>query len=524
MSNIEDELEAVDDDIPEHILWEAMLSGVDEQLARDPHAVEPAFKRAQLLWSLGRTNEAKLAYAYVLTLSPAHFGAINNLGTLLCSIGRKKDARTCYAEAVLQHPNNPTGHVNLANLLLQNEEFDSAREHYEKALLLDFDHAEAHQGLASLFEKLGNEDAAEHHRRIGFKYRSKIIVPYRGKGQPVHVLLLVSATRGNARLQKFLSDRIYSVTVMFVEYCDLTPPLPPHQLIINAIGNADLCKQALETAEKVISLSSAPVLNSPASVLRTGRVSMARRLMHIPGLITPFMEIMSRNILDKPDCFDVLASKGYTVPFLLRAPGFNNGRYFFKIENAHDMAEALKLLPGQDITVIQFLDACNADGKIRKFRVMFIDKKLYPLHLAISHQWKIHYITAEMADNPENRAEEEAFLNNMPKVLGQGAMKTLKTICDVLNLDYGGIDFSLTDKGEILLFETNATMTVSPPSQDARWTYRRAPIDRVMKAIDRMIIQKAMSHMGRDAFLILILPVILKCATYLCSISRLFCV
>ncbi len=49
-------------------------------------------------------------------------------------------------------------------------------------------------------------------------------------------------------------------------------------------------------------------------------------------------------------------------------------------------------------------------GTIAKYRVMMIGGWLYPLHLAISAHWKIHYVTADMTENAEHRAEEAKFL------------------------------------------------------------------------------------------------------------------
>ncbi len=110
----------------------------------------------------------------------------------------------------------------------------------------------------------------------------------------------------------------------------------------------------------------------------------------------------------------------------------------------------------------------SADGLARKYRVMMIDGQLYPLHLAISNHWKIHYFTADMADRPEHRAEDAAFLENMPAVLGPRATAALAEIQSRLGLDYAGIDFGLNASGEILLFEANATMVVHPPEPDEK--------------------------------------------------------
>ena len=152
---------------------------------------------------------------------------------------------------------------------------------------------------------------------------------------------------------------------------------------------------------------------------------------------------------------------------------------------------ALAQLPGKDLTVIEYLDARGPDGKIRKYRVMMIDGRLYPLHAAVSSNWKVHYFSAEMEDFPEHRAEDAAFLADMPGVLGARAMQALAEIQKMLELDYGGVDFGLDENGEILLFEANAMMAVIPPKADARWDYRRPATERIYKAVITMLTERA---------------------------------
>ena len=95
---------------------------------------------------------------------------------------------------------------------------------------------------------------------------------------------------------------------------------------------------------------------------------------------------------------------------------------------ADGLDEAAASLPGSDPLAIEYLDARGADGMARKYRVMFIDGAVYPLHLAISADWKVHYFTAAMAAEPTFRAEEERFLCNMPAVLGERGMAALASI------------------------------------------------------------------------------------------------
>jgi hypothetical protein len=124
---------------------------------------------------------------------------------------------------------------------------------------------------------------------------------------------------------------------------------------------------------------------------------------------------------------------------------------------------------------------------VRKYRVMMIGGELYPLHVAISSHWKIHYFTADMAERADHRAEDARFLENIPEVLGPRAMEALAHIQATLGLDYAGIDFGLSATGDLLLFEANATMVVNPPEPDERWAYRRPAVERIFAAVRRML-------------------------------------
>jgi hypothetical protein len=288
-----------------------------------------------------------------------------------------------------------------------------------------------------------------------------------------------------------LDDKIFRTFVVLPNVYDPDAPLPEHQVAFNAIGDADLCGQALDRAVTLMDRTFAPVINAPAAVLQTGRAANARRLAEIPGVVAPVIANVSREALAAADASEVLARKGLRFPLLLRAPGFHNGRHFVLVNNIESLSGALADLPGEELTAIQYLDARGADRQHRKYRVMMIGGWLYPLHLAVSPAWKIHYVTADMAENARHRAEEAEFLENMPGVLGSRAMAALAEIQNVLALDYAGIDFGLNADGDVLLFEANATMTVLPPERDRRWDYRRAAVQRVEEAVRKMLIDKA---------------------------------
>ncbi len=467
------------------------LEQADARLAGAPDDIEARFDRARMLTLLGRTEPAKQEYLQILRRAPGHFGALNNLGALLVETGYRTAARTAYAEAVARHPDQPMARVNLANLLREQGEGEAARGHYQAALDLAPDHPEAHQGLALLLLEAGEEEAARAHQRAGFKDRAERVLPYLGSAEPVPVLLLVSAARGNAPFQALLDPEVFLVTVIVAEFFDGARPLPPHRLVVNAIGDADLCAEALRSACGIIARSQAPVLNAPAAVLATGRADNAARLGAIPGVVAPATLDVDRARLSGPDAAAVLARLGFTYPLLVRAPGYHAGLHFHRVADAAELPAAIASLPGTRVSLIQYLDARGADGKARKYRVMLVGGQPHPAHAAISSHWKIHYFSADMADQPGHRAEDAAFLQDMEAVLGGRAVRALRDMGSALALDYVGIDFGLDREGSVLLFEANAAMTIHPPGPDARWDYRREPVERILRATRRLLASKA---------------------------------
>ena len=315
--------------------------------------------------------------------------------------------------------------------------------------------------------------------------------PNRGTKPPVALLQLVSSGGGNIPTASFLDDTVFLTSVIVTDYLDSSLPLPPHQLIFNAIGDADLCEPALDAAAALIARTQAPVINDPGAVMKTGRISNARRLRDLPGVVTPRTVAIARELLAGPDGVAALAEQQLKFPLLLRSPGYHTGRNFIFVESSAELSAAAKSLPGDDLLVIEYLDARGKDGNARKYRVMMIGDQIYPLHLAISRQWKVHYFTSDMADKPDHRLEEARFLADMPGALGGKAIAALERIQHALGLDYAGIDFGLNPDGDLLLFEANATMVIAPLDSDERWAYRRAAIGKILDAVVAMIMQKS---------------------------------
>lgn len=471
---------------------EAALAAVEARLAASRDPVAELFRTAQRLDLAGRATDAQQAYLDVLALDIAHAGALNNLGALLAAAGYQGAARLSWEQAVARCPDDPRAYVNLGNQLRQDGE-PGARAYFEAALLRCPALPEAHQGMAHLLSEAGDETGAAWHRERGFAARALTTAPFRGAGVPVDVLQLVSCVGGNIPTRHLLSDRTFRVHTVFAEYADRVARLPPHAVVFNAIGDAELCQPALAAATVLLRGGTASVLNPPHAVAVTARANNAARLGRLPGVIVPRCALLPRATLAAADAAAALAQHGLGFPLLLRAPGFHTGRHFVKVQDASELPEQLAHLPGETLIAIEFLDTRSPDGCARKYRAMIVGGQILPLHLAISEQWKVHYYTSNMADRPEHRAEEAAFLQDMPGVLGPIAMDTLARIAETLALDYAGVDFAVASDGRLMLFEANATMVVAPPPDEPHWAYRQAATAEVLASVHAMILARRLA-------------------------------
>ena len=455
-----------------------MSRSVPAAVAPEPDPVRRGLACARALAASGADEAAKSAYLDVLRRDPIQCAALLELGVLCEASGHRSAARTAYAQAVRCHPEEPAARVGLGNLLSDDGDLVGACAQYRAALAADPGFAQAHQGLARALAALG-DPAAEAHWQAGFAGHAVSRRRYRGTGPGVNLLLLVAARGGNVPTRHWIDDRRFAVTAVCADFHDPGEALPQHDLVVNAIGDADLCAAALARAEAMLAGTTAPVINPPARVRATGRTEMARRLAAIPGVIAPRMRVLPRAAL--------AAADGLAFPLLLRAPGFHTGRHFVRVDNRGALGEASAALPGEALLAIAYHDVRGPDGMARKYRTMCIDGVVYPLHLAISAAWKVHYFTAAMADRPAHREEERRFLDDMPGVLGPRAMAALEAVAATLGLAYGGVDFALTADGSLLVFEANATMVVTPPDADPIWDYRRPAVATVLAAAQRML-------------------------------------
>ncbi len=438
-------------------------------------------EQARGLLDRGDVARAKETYLKVLLHDRHHHDGMLGLAEVFVAVDDFASARVVLAEAVTRHPASSRAYSALGGALLELDDLRGANDAFIASLRIDPVHRKAWAGLGVALERTGDLAGADRAWREAFRDGGPAISTYRGQGEPVHVLLLRSAVDGNIPLKAVLDDRMFQWITLFVESFDEGMILPAHAVVFNAVGNADLRTRALDKAEAVLRATAAPVINHPAAVRHTGRAQIAARLRDIPGVVTPRMRTVHRD--------PIAGDLGLGWPVLMRSLGFHTGEHFVKVENQARMTDAIGGLPGDPLLAIEYLDTRSDAGVFRKYRALTIDGDLYPLHLATSRDWKVHYFSADHSD--EFRAQEQAFLENPESAIGSSAVAALRRAACALAFDYGGIDFTLDRDDRVVVFEANPTMVIVPPAPSPDQVYRRDAADRAIAATRAMIVRRA---------------------------------
>ena len=100
--------------------------------------------------------------------------------------------------------------------------------------------------------------------------------------------------------------------------------------LLNHIGDADICSQALELARQLVSKSGRACFNHPDAIAGTTRDRVARVLTGIPGLDVP--KTIRTAALTPADLRAVVKREGLEYPLLIRVVGHHGGTNMVKVD------------------------------------------------------------------------------------------------------------------------------------------------------------------------------------------------
>jgi hypothetical protein len=363
-------------------------------------------------------------------------------------------------------------------------DYARAQRWYELALNLDPAQAAAWQNLAAIHAMAGRGVVADRCRDRAYTLQ-RIYVET--SGEPVRKVLLLCAGRsaGNVPFDLLVPTPRNARIKYAIDYAqpDEDAALPPFDLVFNAIGDADIAAPLQARIEQFARGMSRPLLNAPERVAATRRD-------RLPALLDGLKDVRTARCIrfEAPDAHTQarIDAAGLTLPLLVRPVATHGGEGLVRCDTSVELDAALAAQSGP-FYVSAFHDTRDTDGSCRKYRMVFIDRKPYPYHLAISPHWMVHYVTAGMDGMNWKLAEEARFLADPAAALGARAAAAIAAIGQRLDLDYAGVDFTLLADGSVFVFEANATMLVHRERPGGEFAHKNDYVERIADAFDTMM-------------------------------------
>ncbi|HTS27131.1 MAG TPA: hypothetical protein VMH81_14745 [Bryobacteraceae bacterium] len=288
----------------------------------------------------------------------------------------------------------------------------------------------------------------------------------------------------NNALEFLVEETDVALDLLYVSP-DLPPPslFPEHDIAMVAVCESERNRSLLRHVESLVSSWPRPVICRPERIARLSRDRACRLLPSQPGLRVPLTDRVDRRALrDTAEA---------SLPIIVRPVDSQKGQGLRKLDRPQDVADYLKTRPEEAFYAAPYLDYRGPDGLFRKYRIVLIDGRAYACHMAISHHWVVHYISAGMAESSAKRGEEAQFFARFDGDFAQRHRRALATIAGRLELEYVGIDCGETREGELLVFEVDSGMTVHSMDPAEIYPYKQPQMRKVFRAFRQMLVNAA---------------------------------
>ncbi|HWK47055.1 MAG TPA: hypothetical protein VNT30_20200 [Stellaceae bacterium] len=463
-------------------------------VAAEPNSATAWLELGTALSDAGESGEALTALDRASLLDPRNPAPYRAQAAAYRAAGRQTEALATDMAAMALEARSPVALYNLATAYFMAGQLEPAAKWYRLTLALDPDFVAANQNLAAILDSEGRGAEAREHRDRAFRTQCLFIEPATtpdstAPGPARRVLILSTSGAGNVPIEALFPPATTTRLKWFIEYAtaEQAETLPDHDLVFNAIGDADMADTALEHAAHFVAAPfvverSRPVVNRPASIVRTQRHLMPDLLTGIGDVVVP--PVIRRTGAITPA---ILAEASLPLPILVRPVGAHGGADIVRIDAPETLDRSLAVTDAGACYITAYHDYRSADGFYRKYRMIFIDRRPFAYHLAISRHWLVHYFSADMLSEPWKRDEERRFFDDPAGVLGPRAMRAIEAIGRRLDLDFCGIDFGLLADGRVLVFEANATMAVHLDDPIEQFPYKHEHVPKIFEAFEAML-------------------------------------
>jgi hypothetical protein len=307
-----------------------------------------------------------------------------------------------------------------------------------------------------------------------------------------HIKLLVLMGPGevmaNTPVEFLVEDSDIAVELLYLgEGVPAPSEIPQHDIAFVAVCESDRNQSLLASLADVMRHWPNPFLNSPSAIAQLSRDRVSQRLVGAPGCVASQADRLTHDQLRE------LSSSRLPQSLLARPIDSHAGHGLAKIDNEFMMLEYLSNNPQGEFFVAPFIDYKSHDGRYRKYRVAVVDGQPFASHMAISRNWMVHYLNADMMQNEQNRMEEAHFMENFETDFAARHAVALREIDRRMELDYYSIDCGETCDGQLLVFEIDSGAVVHSMDSPEIFPYKGPQMEKVFKAFHDLLLRRTQS-------------------------------
>jgi hypothetical protein len=395
--------------------------------------------------------------------------------------GRLPEAITTLRDGIAQFPNVVALRQNLAAMLYESGELAGAISEHRAVLAVESGNVASNLGLYELLQITGERTEALVHQRTALRVRRLYshIAPHEARS----VLCLCAPGDWQTNIPvDFLFDHdtttVHKLYLLDQHDADSAVTVH-HDVVWNIIAESPEALPYLALANRFMHAQNKPTLNTPARVITTARPLLDATLANSRARVAP-VAIIDRERLSN-------AAMPFAFPIIARPLGSHAGHGLERLDDRDACGPYTQRNPVERYFVSPFIDYASADGFFRKYRLVYVDGVPYPVHLAISPNWMIHYYNAPMSEHAWMRDEEAAFLADARAAFHGDAYEMLLRVAAAVGLEYFGIDCGIDREGNVLVFEADAAMLVHTSDPIELYPYKHQFVPRIYRAIEAMI-------------------------------------
>jgi glutathione synthase/RimK-type ligase-like ATP-grasp enzyme len=324
--------------------------------------------------------------------------------------------------------------------------------------------------------------------------RTYRVIPTDDRAPTLRLLILKSGGdfMANTPVEFLLKGSGVEAMVAYVDDAGRPPrELPPHDVAFVALGESDANQPLLAGLADAARRWPAPLLNWPERIARLSRDGACLDLGGHPGLIVPRVARLAREVIVEAARSGAADIEEIAYPLLVRPVGSHAGIGLEKLDGVDALGRYLAAHDQKTYFVAPFVDYRGADGRFRKARVVLIDGRPYPSHLAVSDHWMIHYLNAGMDQDAGKRAEEARFMETFEDGFARRHEAALAHLHARVGLDYFGIDCGETPDGRLLVFEVDPAMIVHDMDPPDLYPYKSGHMRRLFAAFVDLLERRA---------------------------------